>query len=37
MSNKELIDKLIWLRKLSLRDLREMLKLADKKIWKKQS
>lgn len=36
MTNKELIEKLIWLRKLSLRDIREMLKLTDNKIWKKQ-
>jgi len=40
MNNKELIDKLIWLKHLNLRDLKDiiMLKLIEhKNIWKKKS
>jgi hypothetical protein len=40
MNNKELIDKLIWLKYLNLRDLKDiiMLKLIEhKNIWKKKS
>ena len=37
MTNKDLIEKLIWLKKLSLREVREMLKLTENKnIWKKR-
>ena len=31
MTNKDLIEKLIWLKKLSLREVREMLKLTENK------
>lgn len=37
LNNKELIDKLIWLKKLSLREIREMLLLAENNIWKKKN
>lgn len=40
MNNKELIDKLIWLKYLNLRDLKDIIKLKlieHKNIWKKKS
>lgn len=38
IKNNELIERLTWLRKLSLKEIREMLKLTENKnIWKKRS